>query len=83
MSPDQFLTRVFEAADDAALLLAGMPPDQQSAWLQRFGYAVHAKWSQVFAPHMSPRDIDGMMIDVMERIRRRRDYLERFGAGNS
>jgi hypothetical protein len=83
MSPDEFLNRTFAAADDAALFLAGMPADQQSAWLQKFGYSVHAQWLEVFAPYMSPRDIDGMMIDLMERIQRRRDYLQRFVAGNS
>jgi hypothetical protein len=83
MTPDQFLTRVFEAADDAALLLAGMPPDQQSAWLQRFGYAVHAQWSEVFAPHLRAEDVNGMVVDVIERIRRRRDFLERFGRGSA
>jgi hypothetical protein len=83
MTPPEFLTRVFAAADDAALLLAGMPPDQQSAWLQRFGYAVHAQWLEVFAPRLRAEDVNGMVIDVVERIRRRRDYLQRFGAGNS
>jgi hypothetical protein len=83
MTADEFLSRTFEAADDAALFLAGMPPDQQSAWLQRFGYAVHAQWLEVFAPRLRAEDVNGMVVDVIERICRRRDYLQRFGAGNS
>jgi hypothetical protein len=82
-TPDEFLSRVFAAADEAALFLAGTPPDLQAEWLQKFGYSVHSQWSEVFGSYLTPRDVDGMVIDVVERIRRRRDFLERFGRGTA
>jgi hypothetical protein len=78
-TPDEFLSRVFAAADEVALRLAGTPPALQADCLERFAYSVHAQWSDVFASYLKPSDVDGMVIDVVERVRRRRDYLERFG----
>jgi hypothetical protein len=83
MTTQEFISRVFDAADEMALRLACTPPELQAEQLERFGYSVRAQWSEVFAPHLRASDINGMVIDVIERVRRRRDYLERFGSGTS
>jgi hypothetical protein len=80
---DRFLPRVLAAVDDAALRLAGTPHELQAAFLQRFARRILAQWSELFTPALSAEDVEGMVEDLLGRIRARRDRLERFGAGSA
>jgi hypothetical protein len=83
MNPDDWLSRVFAAADEMALRLAGTPHDRQSEWLEGFARRVRAQWGETFAPYMSEDDVDGVVADLVGRVKARRDYLERFGKGQA
>jgi hypothetical protein len=83
VTADQFLSRVFAASDEMALRLAGTPYDSQEAWLQGFAVRVRARWGEVFDEYISPEDLDAIVADLAGRVRAKRDFLERFGTGNS
>jgi hypothetical protein len=82
-TPDEFLSRVFAAADDAALALACTSPARQEEWLEGFARRVRAQWGETFAPYLSEGDVDGVVADLVGRVRAKRDYLERFGRGTA
>jgi hypothetical protein len=81
MTPDQFLTRVFAAADDAALALACTSPTRQGEWLEGFARRVRAQWGDLFAPYLSESDVDAVVADLVGHVRAKRDRIERFGRG--
>jgi hypothetical protein len=83
MTPDQFLPRVLAAVDDAALRLAGTPHELQAAFLQRLACRVSAQWRELFTPALSAEDIDGMVADLVQRVRKRRDQIEAAGVGTA
>jgi hypothetical protein len=83
VTADQFLTRVFAASDEMALRLAGTPHDSQEAWLQGFSVRVREQWGQVFDEYISESGLDAIVADLAGRVRAKRDFLERFGTGNS
>jgi hypothetical protein len=82
-TPDEFLPRVLAAVDDAALRLAGTPHELQAAFLQRLACRIRAQWRELFTPALSAEDVDGMVADVVARIRAKRDSLESFGGGRA
>jgi hypothetical protein len=81
MNPDRFLAGVLEAVDDAAFRLSHTPGQEE--WLQGFAERVGAQWRQVFEPFMSAEDVDGMVADVVQRVRKRRDEIEAAGVGRA
>jgi hypothetical protein len=81
--PDEFLSRVFAAADDAALALACTSPARQEEWLEGFARRVRAQWGETFAPYLSQTDTDAVVADLVARVRAKRDYLQRFGRGSA
>jgi hypothetical protein len=83
MTANEFLARTFEAADEMALRLAGTPHDSQEEWLDGFAFRVRARWGEVFDEYISPEDLDAIVADLAGRVRAKRDFLERFGTGNS
>jgi hypothetical protein len=83
MTPEQFLSQAFATADELALRLAGTREDHQSAFLRDFERRVRSQWREVFAPWLCAADTDGMVLDLVERVRKRRDFLERFGKGSA
>jgi len=83
MTSDQFLTRVFAAADEVALALACTSQARQEEWLAGFARRVRSQWGQIFAPYFSESDLDGVVADLVGRVRAKRDRLERFGRGSA
>jgi hypothetical protein len=83
MSPDQFLERVLGAADHAALRLAATPHDRQAAWLREFARRLRTQWRQLFTPVLSSEDVDGMVADVLLRVKAKRDEIEAGGVGRA
>jgi hypothetical protein len=83
MTPDEFLPRVLAAVDEAAFRLAYAPRGQQNDWLQGFAERLRAQWLEVFQPFLSGDDVDGMVGDVVSRIRAKRRGLEGVGAGTA
>jgi hypothetical protein len=81
MTPDQFLTRVLAAVDDAAFRLSHT--HDQEEWLDGFADRVRAQWRDVFSPVMSTSDVDGMVSDLTARFRAKRDSLESHGMGTA
>jgi hypothetical protein len=82
-TPDEFLQRVLATVDDLAFRLSHTPHDGQEEWLQGFARRVHAQWCQVFSPALSANDVDGMVADLVARVRAKRDQLESFGGGTA
>jgi hypothetical protein len=82
-TPNEFLQRVLATVDDAAFRLSHTPRDRQEEWLQGFGDRTRAQWREVFAPFMSAEDVDGMVADLVARVRAKRDQLESFGGGTA
>jgi hypothetical protein len=83
MTPEAFLSGVLGAVDEAALRLAGTPKDLQAAWLQGFARRVGEQWRSLFMPALSAEDVDGMVADVVARVRKRRDEIEVAGVGRA
>jgi hypothetical protein len=82
MRPD-FLERVLAAVDDAAFRLSHTPHDRQEEWLRGFAERVSAQWREVFSPALSSEDVDGMVADLVARVRKRRDEIEAAGTGRA
>ena len=82
-TPAEFLPRVLATVADLALILAHTPRDRQEAFLEEFAANVQAQWREVFAPYMSAKDVDGMVEDVIARVRTKRDQIESAGAGTA
>jgi hypothetical protein len=83
MTSDGFLKRVLVAVDDAAFRLSHTPREPQEEWLQGFGDRVRAQWGPLFAPRLEPKDVDGMVSDLVARVRKRRDEMEAAGTGTA
>ena len=82
-TPAEFLPRVLATVADLALRLAHTPRDRQEAFLEEFAANVQAQWREVFAPYMSAKDVDGMVADVVARVRAKRDEIEAGGVGTA
>jgi hypothetical protein len=83
MTPDQFQERVVAAAGDLAFRLAGSPEELQAALINGFAQRVRTQWRSLFTPALSADDVDGMVADVLARVRAKRDRLESFGGGTA
>jgi hypothetical protein len=81
--PNEFLERVLTAVDDAAFRLSHTPRDAQDEWLQGFADRVRTGWLEIFRPSLSTSDVDGMVADVVERVRAKRDRLEGLRGGTA
>jgi hypothetical protein len=75
-TPAEFLERVLRSIDELAFRLAHTPRDQQEAWLRGFADRVAAQWKEAFKAYMSPSCVDGIVNDVVKRVRKRRDEIE-------
>jgi hypothetical protein len=80
-TPAEFLARVDGVVESTAFDLACTPRAIQDAWLGRFAGRVAAQWKHVFADYVSPANVEAIMADVVESIRKRRDELEAAGVG--
>jgi hypothetical protein len=83
MTPDDFLKRVLAAVDELAFRLAHTPHDRQAAWLSGFARRMRRQWRLLFAPALSADDVDGMVADLLARVRKRRDEIEAAGSGRA
>jgi hypothetical protein len=83
MTANEFLTRTFTAADDAALRLAGVPSHLQNAWLDVFAGRVRAQWGEIFSSYLSVEDVDAIVAYLLGHVRAKIERLQRFGAGNA
>jgi hypothetical protein len=83
MTTPDFLARVLAAADDAAFRLAHTQHDRQDAWLRGFARRIRAQWRELFTPALSSEDVDGMVADLVARVRAKRDRLESHGVGTA
>jgi hypothetical protein len=82
--PSQYQKRIISAVDELAFRLARSGSrDRQEEEIQRFGNRVRLKWREVFASFLSTADIDEMIADIVAHVRKRRDFLERHGAGSA
>jgi hypothetical protein len=75
-TPAEFLQRILVTVDDLALRLSHTPQDRQEEWLRGFAERVRAQWGELFSPALSAEDVNGMVADMMARVRKRRDQLE-------
>jgi hypothetical protein len=82
-TPDEFLARVFAAVDDAAFRLSHTPHDRREEWLRGFARRVRWQWREVFSPVLSLEDVDGMVADVVARVRAKRDEIEAARVGRA
>ena len=82
-TPDEFLERVLATVDELALCLAATPRPKQEEFLDRVEARVRAQWRQCFSRYMAASDVDGMITDLVGRIKSERDRLERFGMGSA
>jgi hypothetical protein len=80
-TPAEFLACVDRVVESTAFHLAHTPRAIQDAWLQRFADRVSAQWKDAFSDYLSPKNVDSMVADVVDRIRKRRDALEAGGVG--
>jgi hypothetical protein len=83
MTANEFLARVFAAADEVALALACTSPARQEEWLQGFGQRIRAQWGDLFGQYLSAEDVDAVVADLVGHVRAKRDRLERFGSGTA
>ena len=83
MTPDEFLRRVLLTVDELAFRLSHTPHDCQEQWLSGFAERTRAQWSALFAPHLIPAQVAGMVRDLVERVRKRRDEIETAGVGTA
>jgi hypothetical protein len=74
--PDEFLKRGHDAVDEAALRLSHTLDDRQEEWLRGFADRVRAQWRDVFSPALRSEDVDGIVADVVARVRAKRAGLE-------
>jgi hypothetical protein len=81
--PARFQERILAAVDDTAFRLSHTPHDRQEDWLQSFADRIRAQWRELFTPALSAEDVDGMVADVVTRVRAKRDSLESFGGGRA
>ena len=82
-TPAEFLERVLATVDDLALVLAHTPRERQEEWLKGFADRVRAQWHELFAPTLSSEDVNGMVADVVTRVRAKRDGLEKLTGGRA
>ena len=82
-TPAEFLPRVLATVADLALILSHTPRDRQEAFLEEFAANVKAQWRELFSPVLSAKDVDGMVADVVARVRAKRDAIEAAGAGTA
>ena len=76
-TPDEFVSRVQATVDELALALSHTPHERQETALQSFADVVRAQWRALFSPVLSAEDVDGMVGDVLARVRAKRDDLEK------
>jgi len=74
-TPDEFLKRALAVVDELALLYAGTPDDKVEASLAEFAERTRAGWREALS-FLPTADVDSMVDDVVERIRKRRREIE-------
>jgi hypothetical protein len=79
MSGAEFLKRVLATVDDLALLYANTPPEAAERSLAEFGERVREGWRTAL-PWLPPHDLDGVIGDLVARVRARRLEIEHTGA---
>jgi hypothetical protein len=82
-TPDQFLERVLAAVDDAAFRLSHTPHDRQEGWLNDFADRMRMQWRSLFMTALSAEDVDGMVSDLVARVKAKRDEIEAAGVGRA
>ncbi len=80
---NEFVSRVWAAVDDLALVLAHTPHDRQDAAMRSFIDSVRPQWIALFSAVLSPEDVDGMVADVLARFRAKRNDLEKLEVGSA
>jgi hypothetical protein len=83
MTPAEFLTRVFAAADELAFRLAGTPKELQATWIQDFARRVRRQWRPLFAPYLTAEDVDAVVADLVGSVEARLERISRFGSGTA
>jgi hypothetical protein len=78
-TPDEWLQCVFSVVDQLALLFAGTPDDRVEASLAGFADRTRAGWREAFHSLLRDEDIDSVVADVVDRIRKRRREIEASG----
>jgi hypothetical protein len=82
-TPDEFLQRVLATVDDLALVLSHTPRERQEEWLKGFADRVRTQWHGLFAPTLSSENVDGMVADLVARVKAKRDRLEKLTGGRA
>lgn len=74
-TPEDFLKCALATVDKLALLFAGAPDDRAEATLSEFAERVRNGWREAF-DFLRGEDVDGMVADLVDRIRKRRGEIE-------
>jgi hypothetical protein len=82
-TPDEFLERVLGTVDDVAFRLSHTPQDAQEEWLEGFADRLRAQWREALRPFLTGEDVNGMVEDVIKRVRKGRDGIESVGLGSA
>ena len=72
---DDFLKCALETIDELALLYAGTPNEKVDVSLSEFAERMRKRWREAF-DFLRGDDVDGMVADVVDRIRKRRREIE-------
>jgi hypothetical protein len=83
IAPEEFVSRVVSAIDELALGLAGTPKEHQEEALRALVVRVRAGWRENFTPILSDDDVEGMIGDMMARVRVKLDGLESHHLGRA
>jgi hypothetical protein len=75
MTPEEWLQRTLQAANDLAFAYACTPDDRVEASLVKVAEGVRKAWRRAFA-FLPAADVDGMVVDLVERFKRRRRQIE-------
>ena len=78
MTGEEGLERILRAADELALAYACTPDDRVEASLAKVADGVRGAWREALTP-LPAADVDSMVADLVDRIRKRRREIEAGG----
>jgi hypothetical protein len=82
VNPTEFLDRVLAVVDDLALLFSHTPRDRQEDALRNFAQRLKARWQEALSL-LPAEEADGIIADVVERVRARSSQMKAAGTGRA
>jgi hypothetical protein len=80
---ESIVAPIYEAIAELSLVSAHVPRERSERALHAFGARLRASWGESFAGLFDPEEIDVLVEKVINRIRKRRDEIERAAAGTA